>query len=190
MKMNLPNKLTTLRLFVAPFFFITFIYFPDWGKIVSLFIFIIIELSDLFDGIMARKYKLVTDFGKIFDPFADSLARFTYFLTFLTANLMPGWMVLIIFYRDILVSALRLMASIRGQVVAARISGKIKAQVQAFGVLFVLLLFSTKIIFNISYPFPLNPTIKIIFLIITIVTLFSAIDYTIGNIHHIKQIKK
>jgi CDP-diacylglycerol--glycerol-3-phosphate 3-phosphatidyltransferase len=190
MKMNFPNKLTTLRLFIAPLFFITFLYCGNWGKFVALIIFGIIELSDVFDGITARHLKQVTDFGKIFDPFADSLSRFTYFITFLTAGLMPGWMVLIIFYRDSLVSVLRLTASLRGEVVAARKTGKIKAEAQAFGVLTILLLFNIKIIFKVNYNFNLDTVIYVIFLLITIVTFYSAIDYTIGNFHHIRKIKK
>ncbi len=190
MKMNWPNKLTTLRLFVAPFFFISFIYCGRWGKLISLIIAGIIELSDLFDGLMARRYKQITDFGKIFDPFADSLARFTYFITFLTAGLMPGWMVLIIFYRDSITSVLRLVASLRGSVVAARISGKIKAEVQAIGVILILLMINIEDFFNLTYPFDLNKVIYYIFLIITLITFYSAIDYIVGNFHHIKKIKK
>ncbi len=188
--MNTPNKLTTLRFLIAPLFFISFVYGGKWGKLIALILCGIIELSDFFDGLMARRYKQITDFGKIFDPFADSLARFTYFITFLTAGLMPGWMVLIIFYRDSTVSVIRLVASLRGEVVAARISGKIKAEAQAFGVLGVLFLTNIKNLFNVTYKFNLNTLIYYIFLFITLVTLYSAIDYLIGNFHHIKKIKK
>jgi CDP-diacylglycerol--glycerol-3-phosphate 3-phosphatidyltransferase len=190
MKMNFPNKLTTLRLGIAPFFFIFFIYGGKWGKLIAFIIYAVIESTDFLDGFMARRHKQITDFGKIFDPFADSLSRFTYFITFLTAGFMPGWMVLIIFYRDSTVSTLRLIASLRGSVVAARISGKIKAEAQAIGVFIVLSLLNIKDFFRIDFPFDIKKVIYYVFLIVTLVTLYSAVDYTIGNFYHVKKIKK
>jgi len=98
--------------------------------------------------------------------------------------------VLIIFYRDSLVSALRLIASLRGEVVAARISGKFKAEVQAIGVLLVLLLINLKNLFHIEIFASLHSTAYTIFFIVTMVTLLSAFDYTIANFHHVQKVKK
>ena len=188
--MTISNRLTLMRLLLSPLFFFLFLYGGILGKLLAFVVFALEELSDLFDGFIARSRKEVTDFGKIFDPFADSLSRFTYFITFLAAGLIPGWMVLIIFYRDSLVSALRLIASLRGEVVAARISGKFKAEVQAIGVLLVLLLINLKNLFHIEIFASLHSTAYTIFFIVTMVTLLSAFDYTIANFHHVQKVKK
>lgn len=153
---KLPSILTTSRIVLSPVFFLVFVYsFQFFGQafrlpaaIILWVLFIAIELSDLLDGMAARKLGLSSDFGKIFDPFADSFARLTYFIAFALAPdsladaRMPGIAFVLILYRDLLVSFGRLLMAREGVSLGARISGKIKAWVYAFAGGAGLLVFS------------------------------------------------
>ena len=145
--MNLPNKITIARIVLAPLFYISY-FLPLWtgsfntlSSILILSIFAGIEISDFLDGYLARKYNLVSDLGKVMDPFADVLSRITYFLCFAFTGLMPLWVFLIIIYRELAITFLRMMMMGKGVVVAASIWGKLKAITYAvsgiLGVLFV-----------------------------------------------------
>lgn len=131
--MTLPNKITIARIILAPLFFISY-FLPQWtggfnGISAYLILLILagIEISDFLDGYLARKYNLVTDLGKVLDPFADVLSRITYFLCFAFTGLMPLWVFLIIIYRELAITFLRMMMMGRGIVVAASLWGKLKA---------------------------------------------------------------
>ena len=131
--MTLPNKITVARIILAPLFFISY-FLPEWtggfyeiSAYLILIIFAGIEISDFLDGYLARKYNLVSDLGKVMDPFADVLSRITYFLCFAFTGLMPLWIFLIIIYRELAITFLRMMMMGRGIVVAASLWGKLKA---------------------------------------------------------------
>ena len=133
--LTLPMFLTASRLVLAPVYFILYqlagrgMTLPAVGIMVA---FVLIEASDFFDGHLARKLKLESELGKVLDPLADSLARLTYFICFAGSGIMPVWILLVLVYRDIVVSYIRVLFS-RGKVLlSARISGKIKAWVYAF----------------------------------------------------------
>ena len=135
--MGLPNIITIVRIVLSPLFFCIF-YIPHWSGATSILsiiflwlLFGIIELTDLVDGQVARRTGQISDTGKLLDPFADSLSRLTYFLCFTIAGIMVVWIFLIILYRDLGVSFVRLLMSRRGITMEARISGKIKAWVYA-----------------------------------------------------------
>jgi CDP-diacylglycerol--glycerol-3-phosphate 3-phosphatidyltransferase len=135
--MGLPNIITLVRILLSPVFFCVF-YIPRWfdsSSLASLIIlwalFGIIEITDLIDGKIARKLDQISDTGKLLDPFADSLARLTYFLCFTIAGVMEFWIFLVILYRDLGVSFVRLMMARRGIAMSARLSGKLKAVVYA-----------------------------------------------------------
>ncbi len=144
--MTLPNKITVFRIVLAPLFFVSY-FLTDWtggyqslSAILVMTIFAGIEISDFLDGYIARKYNLVTDLGKVLDPFADVLSRITYFLCFAFSGLMPVWLLLIIIYRELGITFLRMMMMGRGVVVAASVWGKLKAVTYAIsGILGVLL---------------------------------------------------
>ncbi len=135
--MNLATIVTGLRIALAPVFFFLFTTSYSEGTIglgfgAALFIlFLIIEVTDALDGMVARKLGIVSDFGKLFDPFADSLARLTYFLSFVSVGLMPAWIFMLVLYRDLGVSFVRVLAMKEGVAMAAQLSGKIKAWVYA-----------------------------------------------------------
>ncbi len=131
--MNVADALTASRLLMAPIFFIVYMWgiaagLPPVAAVVVLwFLFVSIELSDLFDGMAARSMKTVSSFGKLFDPFADVFARLTYFVGFAFSGIMPVWIFLIILYREFSQLFLRQLLAERGVAMGARSGGKIKA---------------------------------------------------------------
>ena len=129
--MNLPNKLTIARVIMIPFFlFFLMTDFFTTSRYAALTIFIIASLTDLLDGKIARKYNLVTNFGKFMDPLADKLLVCSAMIAFIEMGLMPAWIVIIIIAREFIISGFRLIAAQRNIVIAAGMSGKIKTTVQ------------------------------------------------------------
>lgn len=124
--MNLPNKLTLLRIVLVPVFVVVlYLSFP-YNNLVALAIFILASITDLLDGKIARKYHLVTDFGKFMDPIADKLLVTAALLVFVDWHMMPAWVAIVVIAREFIVSALRLVAASNGRVIAAGWSGKVK----------------------------------------------------------------
>ena len=124
--MNLPNKLTLLRIvLILPFLLVLYLNVP-YAAYIALAIFIIASLTDMLDGQIARKRNLITDFGKFADPLADKMLVTAAMLWFVEIGRMPGWALLIVIVREFAVSGLRMVASDKGRVIAAGWSGKIK----------------------------------------------------------------
>ena len=132
--MTLPMMLTWGRLALAPVFFLLYelagsgsphLLFGVWA------VFILIEVSDLLDGHFARRLRQESELGKVLDPFADSLSRLTYFISFAGSGILPLWILLILVYRDVAVAYIRVMVSSDKMLLPARVSGKIKAWVYA-----------------------------------------------------------
>ncbi len=145
-KMNLPNKLTVLRVILIPFFIYFLMYTPY--KYVALAIFIVASLTDLLDGKIARKYNLVTNFGKFMDPLADKLLVCAALICFVEQSVLPSWMVIIIISREFIISGFRLVAVEQGVVIAANYWGKVKTTCQM--IMIVLLVAQIPLpIFNI-----------------------------------------
>lgn len=138
--MTLPNKLTVARLVLAPIFFIAF-NLRFWigsqatvlSSVLCLILFACIESTDLLDGKIARKYHLVTDLGKLLDPFGDVLAHLTYFFCFVLAGIMQPWVFIIILYRELGQTFLRMMLATQGKVMPANMWGKSKTVSYAVG---------------------------------------------------------
>ncbi len=138
--MNLPNKLTVLRLVLVPVFFIAF-SLRSIGSNVAVIIstllmticYMTAELSDLLDGKIARKNNLVTDLGKVLDPFADTLSHLTFFVCFLSYGIMPAWAFVIIMWREFAILFLRMIIIKQGgKAMPANIFGKSKTVLYAF----------------------------------------------------------
>mgnify|MGYP002514841120 CR=1 FL=1 len=130
--MNLPNKLTLLRIILIPFF-VFFLLAPvdiPGKQYIALGIFAFASLTDLIDGKIARKYNLVTNFGKFMDPIADKLLVSSAMIAFVQMGLLPAWMVIIIIAREFIISGFRLVASDAGVVLAAGWWGKFKTAFQ------------------------------------------------------------
>ena len=107
--MNLPNKLTTLRVLLVPFFvwFALAKVVPGYDKYIAVAIFIVASLTDFLDGMIARKYNLVTNFGKFMDPLADKLLVCAALICLVSKELLPAWMVIIIISREFIISGFR-----------------------------------------------------------------------------------
>ena len=145
--MSLPFYLTFIRVVMSPIFMVLYLYGESWGispiglPYVLLGIVAVCELSDFFDGFLARKHNKVTDLGKVLDPMADSIFRLTVFLTFTQGVVqLPLLIVLIFLLRESIVTSLRTLCALQGVALAARFSGKVKAVVQATVAFFILIL--------------------------------------------------
>ncbi|MDD7739156.1 MAG: CDP-diacylglycerol--glycerol-3-phosphate 3-phosphatidyltransferase [Fusicatenibacter sp.] len=138
--MNLPNKLTILRVIMIPFFvlFMLSSLGGDAGKWIALVIFIAASLTDTLDGYIARRDHLVTDFGKFMDPLADKLLVCSALICFVEMGKLPAWMVIIIISREFIISGFRLIASDNGVVIAASKWGKLKTISQMVMIVLVI----------------------------------------------------
>lgn len=129
--MNLPNKLTMFRVILIPFFVVFLLVdITSVDKWIALGIFIIASLTDLLDGKIARKYNLVTNFGKFMDPLADKLLVCSALICLVALEKIPAWMVIVIIAREFIISGFRLVASDNGVVIAASYWGKFKTTFQ------------------------------------------------------------
>ena len=172
--MNLPNKLTIMRVILIPFFvfFLLSPYFPAYGNYIAVAIFIVASLTDMLDGKIARKYNLVTNFGKFMDPLADKLLVCSAMICLLELDRLAAWIVIVIIAREFIISGFRLVASDNGVVIAASYWGKFKTTFQMLMVIVLIL--------DIQMPFfqILGTVLTYVALILTVVSL---IDYIVKN---------
>lgn len=138
--MNLPNKLTLLRIILVP---VTMALILSEHFYIALAVFAIASITDFFDGYIARKYNLITSFGKIMDPLADKILVFGALLCFLQMNFIDAWSVAIILAREFFVTGMRVVAVSKGKVIAASWWGKVKTNVQLFSVIIGFLTFGS-----------------------------------------------
>ncbi len=145
--MRLPLVLTFFRIIMSPLFVALYLFSDSWGisgaviPYILLAIVALCELTDIFDGFLARRTNQVTSLGKVLDPMADSFFRLSVFFAFTQGDLqLPLMIVLIFFWRDSLVNTLRSLCALQGIPLAARASGKVKAVVQAMATFFILIL--------------------------------------------------
>lgn len=185
--MNLPNRLTMLR--IALTFVFMFLLFCKglWAKAGSLLVFLIAALSDFLDGWLANKRGLVTDFGKLMDPIADKILVLAAFAAFVQMQLIDAWMFVIIIAREILITSLRLFALNKGKVLSASKSGKHKTLSQMVVIFFILgfvvfkeamLTFST---WNPGWEKTFQQGIYVLMLFIVGLTLLSGLSYLWEN---------
>ena len=172
--MNLPNKLTIMRVILIPFFvfFLLSPYFPEYGNYIAVAIFIVASLTDMLDGKIARKYNLVTNFGKFMDPLADKLLVCSAMICLIELDRLAAWIVIVIIAREFIISGFRLVASDNGVVIAASYWGKFKTTFQMLMVIVLIL--------DIQMPFfqILGTVLTYVALILTVVSL---IDYVVKN---------
>ena len=172
--MNLPNKLTLFRVVLIPFFvfFILAPYFEGYGNYIAVAIFIVASLTDMLDGKIARKYNLVTNFGKFMDPLADKLLVCSAMICLISTGQLPAWIVIIIISREFIISGFRLIASDNGVVIAASYWGKFKT---TFQMLMVIVLI-------IDIPNPVFDVIGTVLIYAALaLTIISLIDYIVKN---------
>lgn len=172
--MNTPNKLTIARVIMIPFFvaFLMYDIAGSAGKWVALAIFIIASLTDTLDGYLARKYHLVTNFGKFMDPLADKLLVCSALICFTATGQLAAWITIIIIAREFIISGFRLIAADNGVVIAASYWGKFKTVSQM--ILIILMIMDIQ---NSAFQM----LIQVVLAIAVVLTVVSLIDYIIKN---------
>ena len=179
--MNLPNKITVFRILMIPFFVACMLIKEiPYHEIIAGVIFIIAALSDLVDGKIARRFNLVTNFGKFMDPLAYNLLVQSALLCFVANGLLPAWIAIVIMSREFIISGFRLVAADKGIVIAAGYLGKLKTVFQ--------MVMSVMLIFHFSHPVWLV-TEQIFIWGSLILTIVSLIDYFIKNKDVLKETK-
>ena len=169
--MNLANKLTVFRVILVPFFvFFMLTDYIEHSRLLALIIFSIATLTDHFDGAVARKYNMVTSFGKFMDPIADKLLVSSALICLTALGEIPAWAVIVIILREFAVSGIRLVAADNGAVIAASPWGKIKTVAQMVMIIIYLL--------NIPQLYLLSQIVMYTAVVLTVV---SMIDYLIKN---------
>ena len=177
--MNLPNKLTMFRVVLIPFFVLFMLVdITNVDKWIALAIFIIASLTDLLDGKIARKYNLVTNFGKFMDPLADKLLVCAALICLVELSVIPSWIVIIIISREFIISGFRLIASDNGVVIAASYFGKFKTTFQM--VMICLMIADIE---------ALNILTTLVMWIALVLTVVSLIDYLVKNKGVMKETK-
>ncbi|MGM0126265.1 CDP-diacylglycerol-glycerol-3-phosphate 3-phosphatidyltransferase [Enterococcus sp. AZ194] len=184
--MNLPNKLTVLRIFMIPVFILILVLNLDWGSLtvgdvslsvthlVAAIIFAVASITDWLDGKIARSQGLVTNFGKFADPLADKMLVMTAFIMLVEEGKAPGWVVAIIVCRELAVTGLRLLLVEGGEVMAAALPGKIKTATQMVAIILLL-------IENVPFNLIGVPVADIMLYICLLFTIYSGVDYFVKN---------
>lgn len=138
--MNLPNKLSMLRICMVPVFVALALVEAQWAQLTALAVFCLASLTDLLDGQIARRRNLVTNFGKFIDPIADKLLVMSALVVLVGQGRMPAWVCILMLAREFAISGLRLVAAGTGKVIAAGWLGKVKTVTQMAAVILLLLL--------------------------------------------------
>ncbi|AZR72552.1 CDP-diacylglycerol--glycerol-3-phosphate 3-phosphatidyltransferase [Anoxybacter fermentans] len=184
--MNLPNKLSLLRIILVPLFLIFLLVkfnmpYGEYAKYIAIFIFVIAALTDSLDGYIARKHGLITKLGKLIDPLADKMLISGALIALVSLGEVSAWPAFIIITREFAVTGLRAIASAEGVVIAASIWGKMKTISQIIAILAVMIDIS---IFKI--PFDAH---EILIWIATFITIISGLDYMIKGWHILRSEK-
>ncbi|MDO5716701.1 MAG: CDP-diacylglycerol--glycerol-3-phosphate 3-phosphatidyltransferase [Tissierellia bacterium] len=163
--MNIPNRLTVLRIFLVPVFILLFYLYRE--SYISGIVFAVAALTDFLDGYLARKNNQITIFGKFMDPLADKILAMSALIIFVEQGIIYAWPVIIVVFREFAVSGFRLVAATKGTTIAAGKSGKIKTLTQLIGITFIL--FSHRL-YGFDLIFDLGVTLVYISVLLTIVS--------------------
>ncbi len=178
MNLNLPNKLTLLRVILIPFFIAALMATPGAPgmKYLAVIIFAAACITDTLDGHIARSRNLVTNFGKFMDPLADKLLVCSALICFIELGRLPAWIVIVIVAREFIISGFRLVASDRGVVIAASKWGKSKTISQMVTIILLIL----------DFP-ALRPVTNVFIVLMTVLTVVSLADYIVKNKDVLKE---
>ncbi|MBD3232754.1 MAG: CDP-diacylglycerol--glycerol-3-phosphate 3-phosphatidyltransferase [candidate division Zixibacteria bacterium] len=195
--MNLPNKLTISRILLSPVFMVFFIIENRITRAISLVVFTVAALTDLYDGYLARKYNIATNFGKFMDPLADKILTSTALISFVGLGYAKAWMVLPIIVREFLITGLRSLAAYKGQVIMASFLAKAKTASQMVAIVFLLIVINgetilgpvTKdiIFFNTE---EMQIYFDIVIFISMILAVYTGLDYIVKSFPMIKNLVK
>lgn len=179
--MNLPNKLSMLRILMIPVFVILALMNAPAAQYAAVGVFVLAAITDALDGHIARKNGLVTNFGKFIDPIADKLLVMSALIVLVERGRMPGWVCIVMLAREFAISGFRLVAAGTGKVIAAGILGKIKTVTQMIAVI-ALLLTAIDGVFA-----PLGTFADIAMYVCAFMTVWSGADYIIKNFNCIRD---
>ena len=205
--MNLPNKLSMLRIILIPITMLFMLpisiygfepagwnaFIADKGLLVAAFVFIAASLTDFFDGQIARRCNLITDLGKFLDSLADKMLVIAVLIAFVATGRISPWLLAIIVLREFMVTGIRLVASKEGVVMAAKMIGKVKTTTQMIAIIYLMfeptLMKFTGDDYAASLTTPCAVSIvgDILFGICVIMTIISGLDYLIKNISYLKE---
>ncbi|RPH95127.1 hypothetical protein EHM69_05310 [candidate division KSB1 bacterium] len=185
---SLANQITLSRLALGPLFLIAYLSSWRYSLEAAFVVALVIEATDVADGIMARRRKQVSDVGKLLDPMSDSIARLSYYIGFLVMGLASAWMVAILVYRDVVVSYLRVFAALTGTAMGRRTSGKWKGILQGATALVVmgLLIIDHRII---EIPW-VGRIVYGLLVFVTAYTIFTLYEYLRGNKELLLEIRR
>ena len=178
--MNIANKITLVRIFLVPVFVLFMLTdFTEYNSLIAFIVFVIATITDKIDGTIARKYNLVTDFGKFLDPIADKLLVSSALICLTADGTLPAWITIVIIGREFIISAFRLVCADTGKTVAAKWWGKSKTIAQMVTIIVLLL--------NIPQLAILETILIYVSLALTIISL---VDYFVKNINVLKECSK
>ncbi len=183
--MNLPNRLTILRLILTvPFVIALSLQFPG-AKLLALVLFVASSVTDYADGYIARKYHLITDFGKLMDPLVDKIMTMSAFICLVAIGSVPAWAVIVIVSREFLITGLRLIAASRGKVLPAERLGKLKTVWQIVTIVYCLMLIAITDYFGRLLDLPILTSLNLLGLVLVLftvgLTLWSGVSYFAKN---------
>ncbi|MCR5528599.1 MAG: CDP-diacylglycerol--glycerol-3-phosphate 3-phosphatidyltransferase [Saccharofermentans sp.] len=205
--MNLPNKLSLLRIILIPVTMIFMLpvsiygfepqgwnsFIATHGMLIAAIVFIVASLTDMADGKIARKYNLITNLGKFLDSLADKMLVIAILIAFVELHRVSAWLLAIIILREFMVTGIRMLAAEKGVVMAAKMIGKIKTTTQMIAIIYLMFEPTILKIGGFSYDYanyPVNAiTIigDVLFLICVIMTIISGMDYLLKNLSYFKN---
>lgn len=205
--MNLPNKLSMLRIILIPVTMLFMLpmsvygfepegwnaFIADKGMLIAAFVFIAASLTDFFDGQIARRRNLITDLGKFLDSLADKMLVIAVLIAFVAIGRVSPWLLAIIVLREFMVTGIRLVASKEGVVMAAKMIGKVKTTTQMIAIIY--LMFEPTIMkftgddyaASLTAPCAVSIIGDVLFGICVIMTIVSGLDYLVKNISYLKE---
>ena len=183
--MNLPNKITLSRIVLA-FVFMFFLFCHGiMAKYLALFTFCLASLTDFLDGRIARRRNLENDFGRLMDPIADKILILTAFLAFVEMKIIPAWMVIVIIFRELTITGLRITAATRGIILSASLAGKHKTVSQMVAIISILIFLivreTAKGVWSPLWEVWFKRGAFYLMLVTVILTLISGLSYLIKN---------
>lgn len=195
--MNLPNKLTIARIILAPIFMIFILINNIYSQYLATFIFLVASFTDLYDGYLARKTGVITGFGKFMDPLADKILVYTALVSFVALGYVKTWMILVMIFRDFLVTGLRSLAAYKGVVILPSVLAQWKTVCQMTVIIVILLYINLKStllplgynwsVFTTNSPFRV---FDIMIFITMLLTVGTGIDYLVKNAFVLKGVLK
>jgi len=190
--MNLPNLLTILRILLTPVFIIFLFYEHPYAQLWALLVFIVASVTDAFDGYYARKHNLVTESGRFLDPLADKILVTSAFISFAYMGIIEYWMVVLIVFRDLFVTGLRMAMSHKGFSLLTSKIAKAKTGTQIGIIIFILLFLGTRnihldMVRTVLQFFRQYHFVYYLTLFVTLFTLYTGLTYIYDNRAEIRQ---